>query len=388
MSSARGRVRSRRKFPTVAVTGAASPVAAGIVRAFAAAAVEVDRRGSGNGGNGGNDGAGSATDRRGEPSVVAIDDKRGDIDDVSWRIVDITSPLVAAALEGVEALVHVAAATTLTDTTRPRERRERTLRRVQTLATAATAAGVRHLVVVTSAMTYGASPHHVVPLPEATPVQLEPDEGLVGDLLAVEQLLETVRTVHPGLQVTVVRPAALVGATIDTVITRHFEAPRLLTIKGGCPAWQFCHVDDLASALVRVVEHRLGPVVTVGSIGVLTQDEVEQLSGMRRIELSAGAAEGAAQRLHRLGVFRTPATDLAFAVYPWAIASETLLADGWEPAYDNQTCLGVLLAAIAGHHAVAARRVDRKDAALGAASAAVALGATAAIMRRRRHQGG
>ena len=44
----------------------------------------------------------------------------------------------------------------------------------------------------------------------------------------------------------------------------------------------------------------------------------------------------------------------------------------------------VLLDAIAGRHAVAGRRVDRRDAALGAASAAVALGATAAVLRRAR----
>ena len=43
--------------------------------------------------------------------------------------------------------------------------------------------------------------------------------------------------------------------------------------------------------------------------------------------------------------------------------------------------------AIRGSHAVAARRLDRKDAALGAASAAVALVGTAAIMRRRRRKG-
>ena len=41
---------------------------------------------------------------------------------------------------------------------------------------------------------------------------------------------------------------------------------------------------------------------------------------------------------------------------------------------------------IRGSHAVAARRLDRKDAALGAASAAVALVGTAAIMRRRRRK--
>jgi nucleoside-diphosphate-sugar epimerase len=193
--------------------------------------------------------------------------------------------------------------------------------------------------------------------------------------------------VHPGLAVTVVRPAALVGPDIDTVVTRHFEAPRLLTVKGGSPAWQFCHVDDLATALVATVELDLGPVVTVGSKGWMTQLEVEAVSGMLRVELSESMALGIGQRLHRVGILPFPASDLAFAVYPWDISSATLAEAGWQPAYDNMTCLVTLIDSITGHHAVGARRLDRKDAALGAASAAVALVGTAAIMRRRRRKG-
>src|SRR5665647_2713018 len=152
--------------------------------------------------------------------------------------------------------------------------------------------------------------------------------------------------------------------------------------------WQFCHVEDLATALVTTVELGLGPVVTVASPGWMTQSEVEVVSGMRRVELSESVALGTAQRLHRVGILPSPATDLAYAVYPWAVSSATLGAAGWQAAYDNETCLGVLLESIRGHHAVAARRLDRKDAALGAASAAVALVGTAAMMRRHRRKGG
>ena len=106
------------------------------------------------------------------------------------------------------------------------------MRRAQTLVTAAAAAGVGHLVVVTSAMAYGALPDNPVPLPEDAPAAGEPDEGLVGDLLAVEQVLAAgPRRSTRACAVTVVRPAALVGPGIDTVITRHFEAPRLLTVE-------------------------------------------------------------------------------------------------------------------------------------------------------------
>ena len=368
MSSPRVRVRPRRKAMTVAVTGASTPVGDHIVRALLARSA-----------------AGGAIG-----AVVGLDAERGGADGVHWRLVDLGSPGLASSLRGVDALIHVAASTDLAADLKAsaRTRRERAVRQIQTVVTSAAATGVAHLVVVTSAMAYGASPANAVPLPEDAPLAAEPDEGQVGDLLAVEQILRAAVEVHPGLAVTVVRPAALVGPDIDTVITRHFEAPRLLTVKGGSPAWQFCHVEDLATALVTTVEQGLGPVVTVASEGWMTQTEVETVSGMRRVELSESVALGTAQRLHRVGILPSPATDLAYAVYPWAISSATLGAAGWHPAYDNVTCLGVLIDNIRGHHAVAARRVERKDAALGAASAAVALVGTAAIIRRRRRKGG
>ena len=367
MSSPRVRVRSRRNTMTVAVTGAATPVGDRIVRALLARSATGDAIGT----------------------VVGLSSERGAANGVHWRLVDLDSPELAISLRDVDALVHVAASTDLAADLKmtSRSRRERAIRQIQTVVISAAAAGVGRLVVVTSAMTYGASLANPVPLPDDAPLAADPDEGMVGDLLAVEQILRAAAGVHPGLALTVVRPAALVGPGIDTITTRHFEAPRLLTVKGGSPAWQFCHVDDLATALVSVLELDLGPVVTVGSQGWMTQSEVEAVSGMIRVELSESMALGIGQRLHRVGILLFPASDLAYAVYPWAISSATLREAGWQPAYDNVMCLVALMDSITGHHGVGGRRLERRDAALGAASAAVALVGTAAIMRRRRRKG-
>ena len=99
------------------------------------------------------------------------------------------------------------------------------------------------------------------------------------------------------------------------------------------------------------------------------------------------------QRLHRAGITPAPATDLHYVVYPWVVDCAALRAAGWRPAYDNETALAVLLAQRAGHHAVAGRRLARKEAtitAAGAAGATVAVIGTAAIVRRarRRRRGG
>jgi nucleoside-diphosphate-sugar epimerase len=370
-------VRSRRSAIDVAVIGAADPVSRAILRALVIAA-----------------GRGAAALGRDDEArigrVVAIDGERPPVGGTEFRLADPADPRLVETLAGVHSAAYVAASTNLAAdlATGGRLRRERNLRRAQTVITAAAAAGVRHLAIVTGAQVYGAHAGNPVPLHDDAPLNAPADEGQVGDLMDVEQLIAVARDVHPGLAITAVRPAALVGEGVDTVITRHFEAPRLLTLREAEPAWQFCHVDDLGSAVAVVLAQGLGPAVTAGSGGWLTQADLERLTGMRQVELSMGAAMGTADRLHRVGVLPAPASDLAFVAFPWVVSAQALTEHGWVPDYDNETALGVLLDAIRGSHAVAARRLDRKDAALGAASAAVALVGTAAIMRRRRKKGG
>ncbi len=325
----------------------------------------------------------------GTSAVVALDEQRGAAEG-PWRIGAIDEPSIATRLRGVQTVVFLAAATTLEpvsgdDAT---ARRLRAVRRTQAVVTAAAAVGAHRLVAVTSAMVLGAAPDNPVPLSDGAPLAAPPDTGLVGDLLEVEHVLARSQQTFPGLALSVLRPAALVGPGVDTVVTRHFEAPRLLFVREARTQWQFCHLSDLAQAVAVTVTEKLTGHLTVGCLGSLSQDAVEQLSGMRRVELPAAVAFRTAYRLHRVGVLPAPASDLAFVVYPWVVAAEKLRAAGWQPEFDNVQCLELLLEHVRGHHAVAARRLDRKDAALGAAGAAVALMGTAAMVRRRRRRDG
>jgi nucleoside-diphosphate-sugar epimerase len=354
----------RRSGPVVAVTGAAGPAGAAI-----AAGLQL------------------RTEERGGPRrVVAVDTRQGDLEGPEWRVGDVATPTVADCLAGVDVVVHVAAPDDLeaAQAQSREERRGRAVRAAQAVATAAAAMGARHLVVVTSAMVLGARQDNPVPLDDDAPVAAAPDDGLVGDLLEVEHVLDLVPSVHPGLALTIVRPAALVGPGVDTVTTRHFEAPRLLVLRGGHGRWQFCHVDDLASAIATVISKRLTGAVTVGSEGALADAELERLSGMRRLEVPQGIAFGTAERLHRLGVMSMPGTDLAYVVYPWVVSAGRLREAGWEPDHSNDDCLTALMDSVRERHAGGGRRIDRRDAALGAAGAAVALVGTAAILRQAR----
>jgi nucleoside-diphosphate-sugar epimerase len=317
--------------------------------------------------------------------VVAIDDHRGDAAGVTWRVADVRDPTLAARLAGVDVVVH-----TDVDTSAevdPRERRARNVRGAQTVLTAAAAERVGRVVLVTSAMVYGARPDNPVPLPEDAPLLADADGSVAGDLLEIEELARRSRRFNPGTAVTVARPAALVGEAVDTLLTRHFEAPRLLKVRDCAPRWQFCHVDDLVSALELAAAGAVSGDFAVGCDGSLSQAEVETQAGMKSFELPARLTFGAAQRLHRLGATPAPAAELRYVVYPWVVDCAALREAGWQPSYDNAAALSVLLAARGGHHAVVGRRIARKDAAItaaGAAGTAAAVIGTAAIVRRAR----
>jgi nucleoside-diphosphate-sugar epimerase len=320
--------------------------------------------------------------------VIAIDERRGDIAGVTWRVADVRDPALAGRLAGVDVVVH--ADFDLAPGSDARSRRAFNVRGAQTVLTAAAAGRVGRVVLVTSSMVYGARPDNPVPLPEDAPLAADTDSSVAGDLLEVEQLARRAPRAYPGTAVTVVRPAALVGQApdpVDTLVTRHFEAPRLLTVKGCAPRWQFCHVDDLTSALEFTVASGLDGEFAVGCDGWLEQDEVEQISGLKSIELPARLTFGTAQRLHRLGVTPAPAMDLRYVVYPWVVDCATLRGAGWRPEYDNAAALRVVLDQRNGRHAVAGRRIARKEATITAAGATVAVIGTAAIVRRaRRHR--
>ena len=345
--------------PVVAITGAAHGLGHALAAALAASA-RVGR-------------------------VVAIDDHRGDVPGVTWRLADVRDPALAGRLTGVDVLVHTDVDLGDSDY---RARRAFNVRAAQTVLTAAAAGRVASVILVTSAMVYGARADNPVPLAEAAPLGADTDGSVAGDLLEIEHLAERSPRTHPGLRVTVVRPAALVGDGVDTLVVRHFEAARLLTVKGCPQRWQFCHIDDLVSALELAVAGDVTGNFAVGCDGWLELAELEEISGLRRIELPAAVTLGTAQRLHRIGIAPAPINDLRYLVYPWVVDCRTLREAGWRPAYDNAAVLQALMEARAAHRA-SARRIPRKEATITAAGATVAVIGTAAIVReiRRRRRG-
>jgi len=251
---------------------------------------------------------------------------------------------------------------------------------------AAVAAGIEHVVAVTSAAVHGATPGRDV-IDDDDPVVRDEGPGFAGDLVAFEDALGEALGAVP---LAVVRPAVVVGPGVDTVLTRHFEAPRLLTVRGGGRTWQLVHVEDVVSAVRVALDRGLVGGLTAGPLrdgepDALDSETVAAAAGMRTVQLPPATAFGAAERLHRVGVLPSPANDLAFVVHPWSVSARRLHDAGWSPAWSGAAALEVLLAEVRGRVGVGGRRFGGRDAAaIGAAGAAVAVLGTAAVWRQAR----
>lgn len=267
--------------------------------------------------------------------------------------------------------------------------------RAEQIVLDAAIAAVPHIVVISSAMVSGQWVERPIIRDEdpADPVR----DGFVSDVTCFENALFAALEALPAPtrpKVSVLRAAAIAGPGIDTLVTRHFEAPRVLVIKGVDKRWQFVHIKDVASAARTCIEQGLEGILVVGAVteadggfevDELTTQEVLSIGAMRSIELSVDTAFATATKLHKVGVLPAPPTDMELAVYPWSVFPERLLDAGWRPEVSSQDCLRLVIEETRGKFGVGGRRVGHKDAAaLGAAGAAVALLSTAALWRQGR----
>lgn len=313
-------------------------------------------------------------------ALLGVDDAPGRVDGVSWRC---QGPLTTR-LMGATTVVHLAMSyDVLAD---PAARRARNVAGTAELLAAAREAGVRRVVLLSSADVYGPQPHRPLPVAEDAALLAAADASLTGDLIELERLAD--HAGRTGLEITVLRPAALVGGRLgsayDGALLHSLAGSRLLAVRGVEPLWQLCHVEDLLSALELATTTPLPGALVVTAPGSLTQREVEVLSGRRRLELPPAVAVSTAERLHRLGVTPGSPHEIDRLLYPLVVAGDRLAAAGWTPAWSNADALTAHL-----EGRIAAGRTGAYAAAgATAAGATVALMGTAALVRRARARRG
>ena len=318
--------------------------------------------------------------RRDVEALIGLDAVPGRVDGVVWRC----GGALAERLDGVTTLVHLGLS--YDALAEPAARRALNVDGTAAALEAARAAGVRRVVLLSSADVYGAHPGEGLPVAEDAALLAAADDSLTGDLVELERLAG--HAGRTGLAVTVLRPAAVVGGQLgsayDGSLLHSLAGARLLAVRGVEPQWQLCHAEDLLSALELAATTELTGPCAVASVGHLPQREVEARSGRRRLELPAAVAVSTAERLHRIGATPGSPHELDRLLHPLVVEPTRLLAAGWTPAWTTTDALAAHLELRAG----AGRAGGYAAAGATAAGATVALTVTAALVRRARARRG
>jgi UDP-glucose 4-epimerase len=148
---------------------------------------------------------------------------------------------------------------------------------------AAAAAGVRKLVVPSTARVYGARPDNPNYLSEAHELRPHPASHRVRDRAEMEELLERFATRHAEMVVTRLRPCWVMGPSFESQAIRHFSGARVITVLGYDPLMQFLHEEDWLDALERALRVDAPGVFNVAGAGVLPLSTLLALAGKRRI---------------------------------------------------------------------------------------------------------
>ena len=292
--------------------------------------------------------------------------------------VDVRSPGLAARLEGVDCLVHLAF---VMDPIRDESvMRDVNVNGSQNVFKSAGRAGVPSVVYTSSAVVYGAHPDNPVPLTEEAPLRANLDFSYAAHKLEVEYVLREFESEHPETHVVVLRPAIVFGPRADNAWSHALEQPVLFGVAGYAPPLQLVHEDDVARALQWAVTTEARGAFNLAAEGWLDAAEALDVAGRRARFLPEPLAFALAARLWRLGLSEVPAGYLHYVMHPWVVSTDKLVAAGFRCSRSQVETLRATVEATRHHVRIGRRRVRRGHLLKGAVAGVGLAGAAGAAL--------
>ncbi len=251
----------------------------------------------------------------------------------------------------VDAVVHLAARV---DPPRDADERAAMARLheagTRTVVDVVAAADVARMVLVSSAVVYGARPDNPVPLPTTAPVRPGADFAYAVDKATQEAI---VRDQLDEARFSVVRPAIVYGGGARSYLTEIIRRARLpwglrgiLPALDGCrPPLQFVHVDDVASIIAAALVGPTG-VYHAAPTDWLAYDEVAALAGLRVVDVPSRIVAPILDGLVRVmpSSLRAPSSLFPWLMYPFVVdMRDTITALGITPSWSSAAALAAML---------------------------------------------
>jgi nucleoside-diphosphate-sugar epimerase len=260
--------------------------------------------------------------------------------DAEERLVD--------AFRGVQSVIHLASRVDPPRTNEREHMRALHIDGTRHVVRAAQRAGVDKLVLVSSAVVYGARPDNPVPLDENAPRRPNEDLPYAVDKAAQERVVEVE---HGILKTAIARPAIVYGRGARNYLTEILRtAPVLPALDGVRPPLQFVHVDDVARSLAHLAIEAHEGVFNIAPRDWLSFEDVARIARRRIVPVPHRLVGPIVEALVRVMPphLRAPAAMLPYLKYPFVLSATKIAQAGCAPRVTSEGALRELLARTRG----------------------------------------
>jgi UDP-glucose 4-epimerase len=226
--------------------------------------------------------------------VVGIDvvPPRHDLGKADFVRADIRNPVISKviATRGVDTVVHLAVVATPGPGGRSSMKEINVIGTMQLLAACQKAATFRKLVVQSSISVYGASPRDPAKFTEDMSARAQPRTGFGKDSLEIESYVRGLARRRPDVVVTTLRLANLMGAGVDSHVTRYLSLPVVPRVMGFDARLQFLHPSDAVAALLLVTRRDVPGTFNVAAADIVTLSQALRKMGRPSVLVPQTAA--------------------------------------------------------------------------------------------------
>lgn len=205
---------------------------------------------------------------------------------------------------------------------------------------AAGEAGIRRLVLASSAAAYGSHPDNPVPMREEQPLRPNSEFYYSRHKAEQERMAREFLHDHPGIETVILRPCALIGPHIDNPTGISLRQKILIYIRGDTTPIQFIHEEDAAEAFYLAARGTGTGVFNIAAEGTLTYGEIARLLNKQLVCLPYGLLAALATIGRRLRVSPVSAKTLGFIRNPMIVdGSKFNRSFGFKPRYTAREAL-------------------------------------------------
>jgi UDP-glucose 4-epimerase len=267
--------------------------------------------------------------------VVGIDvvPSRHDLGKADFVRADIRNPVISR-------VVHLAVVATPGAGGRSSMKEINVIGTMQLLAACQKAATFRKLVVQSSISVYGASPRDPAKFTEDMSARAQPRTGFGKDSFEIESYVRGLARRRPDVVVTTLRLANLMGAGVDSHVTRYLSLPVVPRVMGFDARLQFLHPSDAVAALLLVTRRDVPGTFNVAAADIVTLSQALRKMGRPSLLVPQPAAPLVATLVRQARLVDFSADQIDALTYGRAMDTSRFAAEtGFVPQLSSREAL-------------------------------------------------